>query len=653
MDAEREGDQYKPKYEDDAIDLERYGVVDKLVEQDPTITAVNADIIGATDLDWEAAGKAFGTNRFLKYLSIEVSESGKQHLSAFFAGLANNRSIERLELYWGGGDDSETLEVLLPFFKNNDNLVQLKIDSDYDRWISENAIIALCTCPSLKSICINNTTSESGRTDKLLRLLTACHTFYEISARGRIEPESMMHLKNILDDPKCQLKSLTLGNCEPHRIFGSGSYNYTLEKLDLSSSRNSLSSVDMNLVDALKRLPNLKMLNLSHCKFETHQVWGDVFKAVLSPTSKLNELILLNAQPPRNSNLAVLAQCILNSTSLKKLDLSRNGWVFKNQWKSFIEQLSGSGCLLEDLTLTGNIHISTLSQKLKFPKMKRLVLAECLMSNSDWIRLVETLNESSIECLEGMTSYGELWDRILPRLLEYKSLRFLHLGALTLEATQFIFNRAESPQCRIESIGFEFRFENEQQVQQTAQDWATSLRRNSTVKSLYLDLEVVRGVSLGAFWREFAQLLGGRDAIDETQSSNHTLEYIKVSADHARNFRWYERDENEDDEVLECKKPVNVYSLLQINRGRNKIAVARRKIVRFHFNGNDGVQKLLDMNMGLVKLPQLLHWIGKEDLDLSIMYGFLCSQPGLFDRDAIEAGRKRKRQDSHDKVVVD
>jgi hypothetical protein len=35
------------------------------------------------------------------------------------------------------------------------------------------------------------------------------------------------------------------------------------------------------------------------------------------------------------------------------------------------------------------------------------------------------------------------------------------------------------------------------------------------------------------------------------------------------------------------------------------------------------------------------------------MYGFLCSQPGLFDRDAIEAGRKRKRQDSHDKVVVD
>jgi hypothetical protein len=41
MDAEREGDQYKPKYEDDAIDLKRYGVVDKLVEQDPTITAVN------------------------------------------------------------------------------------------------------------------------------------------------------------------------------------------------------------------------------------------------------------------------------------------------------------------------------------------------------------------------------------------------------------------------------------------------------------------------------------------------------------------------------------------------------------------------------------------------------------------------------------
>jgi hypothetical protein len=36
-----------------------------------SLIPVNADIIGATDLDWEAAGKAFGTNRFLKYLSTK------------------------------------------------------------------------------------------------------------------------------------------------------------------------------------------------------------------------------------------------------------------------------------------------------------------------------------------------------------------------------------------------------------------------------------------------------------------------------------------------------------------------------------------------------------------------------------------------------
>lgn len=479
----------------------------------------------------------------------------------------------------------------------------------------------------------------------------------------------MTHLKNILDNPKCPLKSLTLGifeislSSDPHRIFGSDYFNYTLEELNLSSSRNTL---DVNLVEAFKRLPNLKKLDLSWCKVQSSNVWDAIFKAVLSSTSKLNELMVRNTYFLYGSGLDVLSQCISSSASLKKLDLSDNSSITANDWKLFIGQLSENNCLLECLTLAGNQKIEESLRKSSVPElirlmkavnsqMKRLVLDECFISSQGWNQLVEALPQSSIESLSGR-GYSRVHSDtdpggVLPRLMEYRNLKFLHLGFFSLEAAQFIFNQVESPQCRVESIGFMCQIEDVQQVQQ-ARGWITSLSRNSTVKSLHLyDLQVERGLSFGPLWHDFAQLLGERDTIDEIQDSNHTLEYIGLS-----NVEFLDEDnEGDADDEDEYVLPVNVYSLLQINRGRYKIAVARRKVIRSHFNGEDATQKLLDMNIGLVKLPQLLHWIGKEDLDLSIMYGFLCSQPGLFDRDAIEAGAggKRKRQDSRDKVVVD
>ncbi|KAL7513145.1 hypothetical protein ACHAXN_011103 [Cyclotella atomus] len=120
-------------------------------------------------------------------------------------------------------------------------------------------------------------------------------------------------------------------------------------------------------------------------------------------------------------------------------------------------------------------------------------------------------------------------------------------------------------------------------------------------------------------WHEFAHLLGDQDAIDETRSSNHTLEYIELCAFHVED----EEDDKEDDE-------------LPINRGGDKVAVARKKVIRLHFNGKDSAQKLIDMSRSVPKMPQLLHWIGKEDSDLSLMYGFLCGQPGLLDGDTTE-----------------
>ena len=77
-------------------------------------------------------------------------------------------------------------------------------------------------------------------------------------------------------------------------------------------------------------------------------------------------------------------------------------------------------------------------------------------------------------------------------------------------------------------------------------------------------------------WHEFAHLLGDQDAIDETRSSNHTLEYIELCAFHVEDEEDDKEDDKEDDELpVYFYLPVNVYSLLQINRGRDESSMEK------------------------------------------------------------------------------
>ena len=83
------------------IRLHRNGLVDKLQEQDPTISSIMVYCDDAP-LDFEIAGKAIAASRFLKSLDIQElpcdSDDSNDDVRSFISGLSLNRSIESLDI---------------------------------------------------------------------------------------------------------------------------------------------------------------------------------------------------------------------------------------------------------------------------------------------------------------------------------------------------------------------------------------------------------------------------------------------------------------------------------------------------------------------------------------------------------------------------
>jgi hypothetical protein len=95
--------------------------------------------------------------------------------------------------------------------------------------------------------------------------------------------------------------------------------------------------------------------------------------------------------------------------------------------------------------------------------------------------------------------------------------------------------------------------------------------------------------------------------------------------------------DNIDDENTQLE----LFTLLSLNRNKIKSVDARRKDIRALFNDKSAMQKLLDLNLGNAML-QLLSWIGREDVELCLMYDFLLKTPSLFGSGSVN---KRKRQE--------
>jgi hypothetical protein len=125
-------------------------------------------------------------------------------------------------------------------------------------------------------------------------------------------------------------------------------------------------------------------------------------------------------------------------------------------------------------------------------------------------------------------------------------------------------------------------------------------------------------ISLKSFWFHgynmsdrgrsgVANTLCDKSSIMSTYSSNHTLESFGVENYH-----------NNPD----------LRSSLVMNYGKNKMEVARRKILLHHVGDVDACVRVF-APMAVLVLPMALSWIGSNRDEYSMMYWFLLTMPWL------------------------
>ena len=124
-------------------------------------------------------------------------------------------------------------------------------------------------------------------------------------------------------------------------------------------------------------------------------------------------------------------------------------------------------------------------------------------------------------------------------------------------------------------------------------------------------------------WTAVSTLLCNKSSIMDTYNSNHTIQDVC--------YEGYD----------EMDHPGDLVSLLELNRNKNKVEVARQKILQSHLTDDDGaskIQELLDME--LENMPAVVAWIGRPTVanwkgtnvsGLSLLYNLMRRLPDLFD----------------------
>jgi hypothetical protein len=155
-------------------------------------------------------------------------------------------------------------------------------------------------------------------------------------------------------------------------------------------------------------------------------------------------------------------------------------------------------------------------------------------------------------------------------------------------------------------------------------DFATALAGNSSLSKL----QICGREITDRIWGAFDHILDA-SCIESTYLSNHTLHTLEIDC-------WHR-----------MVVPEELDRVLKMNTNEDKVAVARRKIITYHFSG-DIVDIQAFSAMTVPKLPHAIEWIGRDSVDFSLMYHVTRGIPALFERNTYVkfAGGKRKNPSS-------
>jgi len=409
----------------------------------------------------------------------------------------------------------------------------------------------------------------------------------------------------------------------------------------------------INILGSALKGTSVIVLNLSNSYGISIAGWRTLFNKLSQASVK--RLDLKNNKID-DDGLAALASI----RTLTSLDLTCNTSSKLSGWQSFFNSLQSRGAQLVKLELSnkkvdiGNGTIQALGSllrsmsTLKILKMKSMYSSyeSVNISSQDWVSLFNSLQGSNLNLVELDLSGNNIDDegiQLLIRLVScMSSLKYLNLRCNQLvESISWLSltGYLQSPNFALEELILNGNKINDDNMVALT----SALVNNNALKRLSIDYctddeninddwdenDVITERGLGAI----AALLCNESNIMSTYNSNHTLWVACQKCD---------------EEYL----PDDLVSLLRINANKDKVEVARQKILQTHFSvDSTKIQEFLDMELEV--MPAAIDWMGRPTHDdwsgtnlsgLSLLYNLLKRLPDLLDSDAHKKTNAAKRK---------
>ena len=286
------------------------------------------------------------------------------------------------------------------------------------------------------------------------------------------------------------------------------------------------------------------------------------------------------------------------------------------------EGAAALGSLLIDMNTLKSLHMNGMSDSDDEPAN---------ITAQGWLALFNSLQGSNLDLvkldLSGNTIDDEglqLLVQLVSNMSSLKDLRLSYNYSVTPTGWLALSDYLQSPNFELRELDLNCNNLNDD----TVIAFTSALSHNKILERLYIYDEAESLTERG--WKAVSSLLSNNSSIMNTYNSNHTLHKLI---------------EDDVDEYLNLKLTYDlsqgIKSLLKLNKNKDKVEVARQKILQTHFSTEDDTSKLEELlDMELEVVPTAVEWIGRPTNDdwigksmsgLSFMFNLMRSLPDLFD----------------------
>ena len=626
--------------EEDSVDEEMLQFLDestfqRLKQHDPAITNVcillNCDVSGKcyfNSIDWEENGYVISDNIHLKRLSIEykgvpfqrtydqkyiLGEEGhnlptRQQLQAFFKCINRNSSIKELLINYMEIDEFGI--GLIEGLVGHRSLTKLEMSNGAlgSKGCTEIGKVLKHPTSKLKDLRLKYNKLDDDRLGIICNALLGNSTIKRFCLNGNLKiaitSSGWRQLSTVLQHPNCKLIDLDLRNAEIDiegaNVLGDALSGSSVKALDLSFNRNISTTAWRTLLS-----------QLAHTSIE-----------------KLN----LSSNSIDDDGLAALANI---RDSIKSINLSQNKLIGDPGWQSFFNSLQTRGSQLKKLVLShnhiGNEGIVALGSLLSASSIMETLHMHSISLQYGWHTLFRELWSSNLDLIDLNLGYNSIDEEdiqlLVPLVLRMTSLKVLRLFAnrsVSFAGWQALSGILQSPTCVLRELDLDGNNINDDSIVA----FASALAQNNTLKQLFLgecyDEDGSSSITTRG-WAAVSLLLCNNSSIMDTYNSNHTLENLTYDYDNASY----------------C--PDDLVSLVILNRNKDKVEVARQKILQTHFSDDDTSNNQEFLDMDLEVMPAAISWIGRPTRvdwngtnvsGLSLLYNLVRKMPDLIDTSA-------------------